>query len=102
MQVGSNIAHQSENNAIFFMMPVQYSSLATNRYIALVRRIEDRLLHYGMDISREVSIHFVVQDLHATCDKSVAVVVCASVPPMFPHAHGRKAMSSSICRMYLY
>ena len=65
MQVGSNICHQSEFNALFLMMPMQYSSLTATRYIALQRRIEDRLMLYLMDISREVSIHFVVQDVHA-------------------------------------
>ena len=65
MKLGSTILHQDEHNAMIVFMPGQFRGLGISRQLFLIRRIEDRLLHYGLNIEHEISLHYTLDDAHA-------------------------------------
>ena len=56
------IIHQEDRNMCFSYMPVPHTGLTTERLLKNTRRIEDRLMHHGVDISYDVLIHYSADD----------------------------------------
>lgn len=67
-----DFAHQTRDNAVLVLYPQAYAGLSVSVLLKDQRHIEDRLLAHGADMEMELSIHYVVDNMHGSEKRTLA------------------------------
>ena len=67
-----DFAHQSRNNVVLVIYPQVYSGLSVSVLLKEQRHIEDRLMAHSADLDIEISIHYIVDNMHGSEKRHLA------------------------------
>ena len=81
----AKILHQDERHAAFIFFPKVHKGLELTRQLALVRRIEDRLIANRVNIEKEVNLHYEISDRHGS-DTRTLTHRCRPEPSAVPRS----------------